>query len=308
MHLVPHDESFLVSQFHEFYTEVIRLKLLATGRGLGSPNGNGSSNGNGAPVDSTFKVNLQEVPLRLGGTAKMAGGKSLALRTSSQNRIDLDFADHPSSDLTGISLEVRQRLIAVFSRNAMQLLRINGAPTESYYEGLYIMAAFADEVFIHMDWEGNRTWSSNLLESKLFHSHVAGQRFFEKLETLLSDRNPADRGLAAVYLTALSLGFRGKYQGVNDQGQLREYRNDLFEFVFEHPSNLSETDKIAFPDAHIPNFVREPKKKLTNPKVWVVVFGLVFLGYLAVSSGAWLMLTSETKNKLSVFESGPLKR
>jgi len=40
------------------------------------------------------------------------------------------------------------------------------------------MAAFADEVFIHMDWEGKRAWTSNLLESTLFHSHVAGERFF----------------------------------------------------------------------------------------------------------------------------------
>jgi hypothetical protein len=33
------------------------------------------------------------------------------------------------------------------------------------YEAQYAMAAFADEVFIHLDWEGKRTWTSNLLES-----------------------------------------------------------------------------------------------------------------------------------------------
>jgi type VI secretion system protein ImpK len=302
MNLVPYNESFLISQFHEFYTEVIRQKLVATGRGPVSPNGNGSSNGQGAPVDSVFKVSLAEVePLGIGGKAKMAASQSLILRASPQNSTDLDYANHLSNQ-TGISLQVRQALLAVFRRHDMQLLRISGALTESYYDARYIMAAFADEVFIHMDWEGNRTWTSNLLESELFHSHVAGQRFFEKLEVLLNVRNPADRGLAAVYLTALSLGFRGKYQGVNDKGRIRDYRHELFEFVFQHSSNLYDIDKIAFPDAHVPNFAREPKKKLTNPRVWVAVCGLVFLSYLAVSYGVWRILVSSIESEIRSIE------
>jgi type VI secretion system protein ImpK len=221
----------------------------------------------------------------------MAGSQTLALRSSPQSSLDLDYATY-SSNQTGISLVVRQSLSAVFRRNAMQLLRVSGAPTKSYHEAQYIMAAFADEVFIHMDWEGSRTWTSNLLESEFFQSHVAGQRFFDRLEALLSDRNPADKGLAVVYLTALSLGFRGKYQGVNDKGRLRGYRHELFDFVFQHPSNLADPDKIAFPEAYVQNSVKGVKKKLTNPRVWVALCGFVLLSYLAVSYGVWLRLTS----------------
>jgi type VI secretion system protein ImpK len=189
-------------------------------------------------------------------------------------------------------------MLALFRRNAMHVLRVSGAPTESYFEAQYVMAAFADEVFIHMDWEGKHSWTSNLLESTLFHSHVAGELFFEKLDRLLRDRDPADKSLAAVYLTALSLGFRGKYHAVNDHGRLRGYRQELFGFVFQHPTDLANDSKIAFPDAYVQSLRRE-KKKLTNPKVWLGVLGLVLLSYLAVSHGIWLSLTSrlEEANK-----------
>jgi type VI secretion system protein ImpK len=295
MNLVPYNESFLVSQFREFYTEVIRLKRLVKGNGWVSPDGNGSGNGNGAAVESGTWVYFPEVETAAIGSAKTADSQLLTLRAVLPSGADSDYATPPSSDQTKISLLVWQSLLAVFRRNAMQVLRVSGAPTESYYEAQYVMAAFADEVFIHMDWEGKRTWTSNLLESTLFHSHVAGQLFFDKLDRLLSERDPTDKGLAAVYLTALSLGFRGKYHGVNDQGRLRSYRQDLFGFVFQHPNDLDDGAKIAFPDAYIPSLRREPKKKLTNPRVWVAVCGLVLLSYLGVSHGVWIKLTSRIK-------------
>jgi type VI secretion system protein ImpK len=293
MNPVPYNESFLVTQFREFYTEVIRLKRLVKGNGWVSPDGNGSGNGNGAAAESGTWVYFPEVEtVAVGGLAKAGESQSLALRAVPPTSTDSDYANPPSSDQSRISLLVWQSLLAVFRRNAMQVLRVSGAPTESYYEAQYVMAAFADEVFIHMDWEGKRTWTSNLLESTLFHSHVAGQLFFEKLDRLLAERDPTEKGLAAVYLTALSLGFRGKYHGVNDQGRLRSYRQDLFSFVFQHPNDLADQSKIAFPDAYVQGLRREPKKKLTNPRVWVAVCGLVFLSYLAVSHGVWLKLTS----------------
>lgn len=296
MNLVPYNESFLVSQFREFYTEVIRLKRLIKGTGWVAPEGNGSGSGVGSKADSGTWVYFPEVePVAVSGPAKLGATQSLALRAASPNTIDPDSPHHPASDQTKISLLVWQTLLAVFRRNAMQVLRVSGAPTESYYEAQYVMAAFADEVFIHMDWEGKRTWTSNLLESTLFHSHVAGQLFFDKLDRLLSERNPTDKGLAAVYLTALSLGFRGKYHGVNDHGKLRGYRQELFALVFQHPNDLADEGKIAFPDAYIPSLRREPKKKLANPRVWVAVCALVLLGYLAVSHGVWLKLTSKVE-------------
>jgi type VI protein secretion system component VasF len=91
--------------------------------------------------------------------------------------------------------------------------------------------------------------------------------FFDKLDRLLRDRDPADKSLAAVYLTALSLGFSGKYHGLNDHGRLRRYRQELFAFVFRQPQDLKGEAKIAFPDSYVKNLREEKRRKLTNPRV-----------------------------------------
>jgi len=57
-------------------------------------------------------------------------------------------------------------------------------------------------------------------------------------------------------------------------------------------SKIANESRLAFPDAYVQN-IRKEKKKLTNPKLWVGVFGLVLLSYLAVSHGLWLGLTSQ---------------
>ena len=230
-------------------------------------------------------------------------GQSLVLRNAPTTVTTLEYLDQPpSSDQTKLSLMVWKSLIALFRRNAIQMIRVNGAPTESYFEAQYIMAAFADEVFIQMDWEGNRTWTSNLLESALFQSHVAGEVFFEKLDRLLADRDPGDKSLAAIYLNILSLGFQGKYYGQPDDGRLREYRQRLFAFVFQQPADLDNKSKKAFPDAYVETF-RKEKKKLTNPKLWLGVLGLVVVSYLLISHGLWMILTSDLKDQITEVES-----
>jgi type VI secretion system protein ImpK len=195
------------------------------------------------------------------------------------------------TDQSKLTYEVRKKLQDLFRRNAVQILRAGNA-TDNYFEAQYVMAVFADEVFIHLDWEGKRSWPSHLLESTLFQTHVAGEKFFELLDRLLRDRDPADRSLAAVFLSALSLGFRGKYHGMNDHGKLRRYRHELFAFIFRQPADLVNDTKIAFPESYVQNLRKEKTKKLTNPRVWLAVLGVVLFAYLAVSHGLWMKLTA----------------
>ena len=280
------NESFLLAQFRDFYTEVIRLKqMIATSGGM-SPEvapaeplaGNGA-NGNTAklpPLDPTLLETLS-------GSEKIT---SLAVRGS------LDSTEEPQGELTSLTLLVWQNMIALFRRNGIQILRAAGKPTDNYLEAQYVMAAFADDVFIHLNWEGRRAWTSNLLESALFQSHIAGEKVFDKLDRLLRHRDPANKSLAAVYLSALSLGFRGKYHGLNDHGKLRRYRRDLYDFIFNKPADLTNESKVAFPDSYVQNVRREKRKKLTNPRVWLAVLAFVILTYVAGSHGIWRSLTS----------------
>jgi len=285
------NESFLLAQFRDFYTEVIRLKQLIKTSGGMSPvvalpqETVASGIGPGAAGNVTGKLPVIDAAMleTLSGSEKIT---SLAVRGS------LDSALEPSTEQTKLTLLVWQNMISLFRRNAVQILRAAGKPTDNYFEAQYVMAAFADDVFIHLDWEGRRAWTSNLLESTLFQSHVAGEMFFEKLDHLLRERDPADRSLAAIYLSALSLGFRGKYHGLNDHGKLRRYRHELFTFVFRQPPDLTSDAKVAFPDSYVSNLRKEKRKKLTNPRVWLAVLGFVVVIYLAASHGVWLRLTS----------------
>ncbi len=188
------NESFLLAQFREFYTEVIRLKqLIKTSGGMSPvdvlpPTQETPANGNGhaATAKLTGKLPIIDTAMleTLSGSEKIT---SLAVRGG------LDSASEPSTEQTRLTLLVWQNLIALFRRNAVQILRAAGKPTDNYFEAQYVMAAFADDVFIHLDWEGRRAWTSNLLEATLFQSHVAGEMFFEKLDRLLRDRDPADK-------------------------------------------------------------------------------------------------------------------
>jgi len=298
MPLIAHNESFLYSQFREFYTEVIRLKRIVQTRGWVCPDEQSNGNGNGHGKPGTW-VYFPEVDL-LAATA--VRGQSLALRDAAVGLAALDYPDHPpSSEQTKMTLMVWRSLIALFRRNAFQVLRVGDAQTEHYFEALYIMAAFADEVFINMEWEGQRTWPLNLIESALFHSHVAGELFFEKLDRLLAARDPANKSLAAIYLNILSLGFQGKYRGQADGGRLKEYRHDLFNFIFQQPADLELESKVAFPDAYVKT-LRTEKRKLTNPALWLGVLGVVVFFYLLVSQAMWLTLTSKLNAEITTVE------
>ncbi|HYW71249.1 MAG TPA: DotU family type IV/VI secretion system protein [Pyrinomonadaceae bacterium] len=296
MSVIAHNESYLYSQFREFYTEVIRLKQLVQTRGWVCPEE--PANGNGHPGAGTW-VYFPEVD-RLAATARSP--QSLTVRDAPVGLAELDYPEHPpSSEQTKLTLLVWRSLIALFRRNAIQVLRHGGAQTDHHFEALYIMAAFADEVFINMEWEGQRTWPSNLIESALFHTHVAGEMFFEKLDRLLAARDPSNKSLAAIYLNILSLGFQGKYRSQPDAGRLRQYRHDLFNFIFQQPADLELESKVAFPDAYVKT-LRSEKKKLTNPALWLGVLGLVFVGYLLISQGVWLMLTNRLNAEITTVE------
>ena len=298
MNLSTYHDSFLLSQFREFYTEVIRLKRLAVTNGWESPSLSAPDDHSPA-VDSGTWVFYPESERRA-MVAALPGATSQALVVTEAASVTR-LPEQPASPQTKLSLMIWQNLFGLFRRNAIQLMRVNGVASESYREAQYVMAAFADEVFIHLDWEGGRTWTLNLLETALFRTHVAGEKFFDNLDRLLAKRDPQTRDLAAVYLQALSLGFRGKYHRQNDHGRLMNYRQELFTFVFQRPSDLRSEAKIAFPDAYVQT-LRGDKKKLTNPRLWLTVLGLVVVSYLLVSHVVWQSLTARLNQQLDQVE------
>lgn len=233
--------SFLLTQFREFYTEVIRLKrLIQAGTWVFSA----SVGGEGTPEQATTAV--------------------------------------------------WQRLLSVLEHQSAIAGRSGGEYGSVFYrEAQYVMAALADEVFLNLNWEGRRAWTANLLEAKLFDSHVAGELFFQKLERLLQNRDPVYIDLAEVYLLALALGFQGKFRGIDDSGQLDYYRRQLFSFISRRDPNILDESRRLFPEAYAHTLDEARARRFPALRKWVTALALLILVLLAVSYGLWLHLTAD---------------
>lgn len=316
-------DSFLLAPFREFYAEVIRLKQMVRAGVWVSPSEpyREQTAEDLKPETGTW-VYFPDVMAEAGAGGEEVVAESRALVAPRQsgapswvevrhkgngNGQTLDYAEQPDADYLKMSTFVWQRLVALFERQATSAWQYGGTyGAEFYKEAQYVMVALADEIFLHMEWEGKKVWVSNLLESKIFQSHVAGELFFQKLDRLLIDRDPVYKDLAAVYLMALSLGFKGKYRGSDDSGKLARYRQRLFSFIFRREPQLGLDARHIFPEAYYHTLREETRKRVPNPKIWIVVLCIVIFAYLAVTHGLWMSMTSrldKVNDRISVIVS-----
>ena len=96
--------------------------------------------------------------------------------------------------------------LARFERQADQA----GKPLEAVHACTYAFCALLDEIVLNSEFDIRDAWERDPLQLRLFGEHLAGEGFFERLETL---RLEPSRNLEAieVFYTCLILGFRGKY-------------------------------------------------------------------------------------------------
>jgi len=169
-----------------------------------------------------------------------------------------------------------------------------GVFSENYYRGAqYIMVALADEVFLSLDWPGKPYWESNLLEKRLFNTHSAGQEFFEKLDQLIDSNDPVLTDLAILYLTALGLGFQGKYRHSNDLEALDAYRKKLFVFINRREPYLFREKVYIFPEAYAHTLEGNVAKELPTTRNWYLIFFGLGLAYFLASYIIWYGATAD---------------
>ncbi|MBI9082859.1 MAG: DotU family type IV/VI secretion system protein [Desulfobacterales bacterium] len=183
---------------------------------------------------------------------------------------------------------VQIRLMRILEEQVLESRRRGGEYGVNYYrKAQYVMAALADEIFLHMRWEGRDLWKSNLLEFKFFGTHVAGEVVFEKIEALLRERDPAMIEIAAVYQLVLALGFRGKFRDRDDGGQIDHFRSQLYTFIFHRNPDLFNSGKLLFSDAYDYTLDQGEGKRLPYMRRWIGVIVLLIVVFLGVSHGIW---------------------
>ncbi len=167
-------------------------------------------------------------------------------------------------------------------------------------ESLYIMVALADEVFLSFNWPGQKKWEENLLEAQFFHTQIAGEVVYTKIEALLQANDPTRHDLAVLYLMALSLGFQGKYRGVDDEGRLAWYRHQLYLLVNHQPSDLYTPGReflISDCYDHIQSVALG--RGLPDVRSWLIVFACIIGGYVFISSTLWYKITHDLNDSVS---------
>jgi len=96
--------------------------------------------------------------------------------------------------------------LATFEKNARNF----GKTPEAIHDAKYAFCALMDEIVLSSDFAIRDDWERAPLQLRLFGEHLAGEGFFDKLETL---RLNPDKNVETleVFHTCLILGFQGRY-------------------------------------------------------------------------------------------------
>ena len=194
--------------------------------------------------------------------------------------------------LAQVSNSSRERLLATLRGQQADLVRhANSAVVEYYRQAQYVMVAAADEVFVQLPWSGAAHWRANLLETELFGTRCAGEAVFDRIERLLERAEPKDLELGAVYLTALALGFRGRYGDRPDYGAVDRYKQRLYQVIFTKSPDLTDPFRKLLPQCYDATMTVGTGRKLQSPRIWWWAAAGVVAVWLLLSQAEWMNLT-----------------
>ncbi|MFJ3468122.1 type IVB secretion system protein IcmH/DotU [Pseudomonas sp. NPDC090201] len=146
----------------------------------------------------------------------------------------------------------------------------------------YALCAFLDESVLRSgDNELRRHFELSPMQFRYFGVHLAGQGFFEKIDSLRADvKNNLD--VLEVYHLCLALGFEGKF-GLSEKDQLRYLANTLGQDI----ARYRKTPKVLSPDWALPDQVSQMLRHEVPVWLYLALIALVCVGvYLTLD---WLL-------------------
>ena len=198
---------------------------------------------------------------------------------------------------------VWQKAAAILDRQSQYMIHAGSVAAHVHKEARFVMAALADEIFVHEDWDGAGFWLTHLLETRLFQTHSAGETFFIRVSALLSRNDPADHQLAIIYLMALALGFRGKYAGDPEGDRaLRHLRGRLYDLIRSRQPQIFVDSPRLFPDAYLSTIHEGVVRYLPRPGRWLAIAAGVVVFWFLVAWGVWKVVSSPVDARLAEIE------
>lgn len=192
---------------------------------------------------------------------------------------------------------VQQRLHDAFDLQGSRIgNRLPDHEREMFNDIRYLMIAMADEVFSYLEWDGQSTWVDRPLEVMIFQTRNAGERVFNRIDRILADR-AAPVQLIVVYMTALALGFRGRYASLETE-MPETYRNRLSEQLGRTDPELLRNKELC-PQAHANTESKAKKEGLPSIALGILPFVLVIVGWVVLGEILWLYQTSQLSEVLN---------
>lgn len=190
------------------------------------------------------------------------------------------------------------------SRKLTELLELQAAEAKwmggemalRYPEAQFAMAALADEVFTHFDWDGRTAWPGYLLEPRLFRTHGAPYELFRRIDKLLKEapNTPVSRDLARVYLLVIAAGFQGKYRPFGLTRALAEYRQRLYEYIYRDDAlMLYAPERTLMPEVAARTLAGQAVSRLSGAQRWAAILVFLMVGYTVVAHLAWSRVSSD---------------
>jgi type VI secretion system protein ImpK len=267
----------LIRQFREFYVEVARLRRIAEeGREL-QPSISTGLSASGSAESSTSSGPL-ELSAQTGPVATAVADENADAST----------------------VHVWQQMARYLDQKMYEVKLASSSISHDYLQELvFLMAAFADETFVCLiEWPGKNRWRDHLMELRIFHSQIAGQDIFRRIDKILTRQDYGAEELAAVYLMALALGFKGQY--LRHPEAVEGYRTKLFDRLLMTNPDLRRDSHRLFPEAYRHTVVEGAPVRLPEPRTWWLVVAGVLLAWIIWSTFAWIRLTEPTRATLAI--------
>lgn len=212
-----------------------------------------------------------------------------------------DLPDEKTAHIEKEIRDIQKKLHTILERHSIQASKNTSGITASYFrDAQYVMVALADEVFLNIEWAGASLWKKSLLERQVFQTQIAGEQFFKRLDVLLSSNEPTRPDLAQIYLTALSLGFKGQYNEDKDQEKLDHYRDELYILLKGKKNELYYPGRKKLFEAPYDHTISEqPGRGLPDIKTWVSTLASVVVVYVFISYIVWHKLAFEMGDTLN---------
>jgi len=203
----------------------------------------------------------------------------------------------PLAPSMGSASELRQRLQVALD-TMVGNGRASGIPEQDLADMRYAVVAFLDEQILKTNWPGRGEWMSQPLQLVLFNQYTAGEHFFTRLRSVLSEGRAE---AVAAYQLCLALGFRGQFGTGADPSSLAGFNQAALAQVSR---SLPRADKLG-PHA-VPADRAQQVKSSSAPLIAFAVSGLlVAFGLLFALER---LVHTEVQRALDVLPQGALEK